>query len=406
MFEALGFLLSIPLPLLGSPAAFPYPLVLLPIYALIVRAVFRENGPDGKYFLPIILASYTTVAIAGVDDAVILLLPLFSLQATFHYRRPHLNYSLTFVFFLFCVLSVIFQLGFIAASEEVTYSKEYRRLLIAQYDTVTLYANGLGSTAAQASRLMPYDAAELGVATEIQPDDRVLLLIYDVSLSIYSFFRTPLIGHKVISIGSAPWPMLDIGGEVDALHFATIAATLIRRSEKPVVLFGLGRGAATVFNALALLQQADDWNTVIRPRIRFVVCVNIFTTVEDVLWYHGSGGVESPIHSAITWLLSREWLGFAWRREEPFAPLETVPRIPGGVRIAFIASMEDRVVPVLGTMFLVEAIKAENEKREEADMIRLVDPLYLQKSSHHLTSAPVSEVKAMMDYMIALYEGK
>lgn len=96
-----------------------------------------------------------------------------------------------------------------------------------------------------------------------------------------------------------PWPLLNFAMKVKI---------------SKIVLAGHSRGGATVFNSLTILAGHPDWETVIKPRIAFVVIMGSFDTVNSVLYSRYPKSIANWIKNKLV-----KWTDHD--REERWAPL-------------------------------------------------------------------------------------
>lgn len=286
----------------------------------------------------------------------------------------------------------------IVQCDEYLALKETRRAFGAH---TVLYAHGLGASDDEAYAFLDRNSAQFYpiklCSYNGNANGRLRRRDVCPTGGAYTLYGAPLLKpESVVTLSSSPWPLLDIGGEHDAQRYAMRAASYIRTSDAPVVLFGMSRGSATVFNALTVLREQSDWETKLRPKIALVVCAGTFATVDDVLEHR----FPTLLGKFIAWFCSQRHFGYGWSRDEPWAPVKRVSKLPGGVPIAFIAAEKDRNVPVTTTRRLLRAIAQENERRgADEEAIRVMEPLFLHESGHAFWRASAQETRVLMSYM-------
>jgi len=150
--------------------------------------------------------------------------------------------------------------------------------------------------------------------------------------------------------------------DIEALK-ENYAIHVARYPNTNIVLFGDSRGAATVFNFIAMYHPTA---------VRCMILEGIFDTIPHLLshcFYCSWKGdfIENVLHTML--------IGCAQKycAHGPF-PGQYVDQIPGDIPILLVTSLMDEVVPYQSTMRLYQLLKAQGHTR--------VHLLVLQKSHH------------------------
>jgi alpha-beta hydrolase superfamily lysophospholipase len=140
--------------------------------------------------------------------------------------------------------------------------------------------------------------------------------------------------------------MLNFGGNEDVTQYlASVRACLQSNKEKKVVLFGSGRGAATILVSLLHLTQTE------RARIALAILESPFATVQSLY-------DETTLGSLSMRLLQKLTRYEADQR----SPLNAVrdPHFPLQIPLAFVSSESDRAVPDRHTRLLLAELRARH----------------------------------------------
>lgn len=127
---------------------------------------------------------------------------------------------------------------------------------------------------------------------------------------------------------------LSIGQQSDIDAHQRKYDALTQPSPTGKILFGVSRGAATTFNALALNDYHD---------LRLVVLEGCFDSVENVLQQRY--GMFKPI-------ASRALQALTAYRADGASPIDNIDSIPDGIPMVFISSLIDKEVPYQNTVNL------------------------------------------------------
>jgi hypothetical protein len=274
--------------------------------------------------------------------------------------------------------------------------------------STTLFAHGLHVSTAQAFWFTERDMIGRCSSTEylhVSQERDSTPFAQAVRIDLIPFWT------DLVAVPSAAWPKLDIGGAFDIRRFegALVAQCQFldkhNRPDEPVVIVGFSRGTATVIGALCKLatdsvQLPEVWACV-RRHVRGVLLIAPMATVDDAMMQYF--GHRRWLVNAIQWVYSRRWLGFAFDPSQPSSPLACVPRFPGNIPLAIVASRGDRTIPLASTERLIAAFRAENAKRALDEKIALVEPLILQHSRHEVCFAPWEDRTKLIAHVHALY---
>lgn len=148
----------------------------------------------------------------------------------------------------------------------------------------------------------------------------------------------------------------------------------------PCILYGVSRGAATTFNALATQQYQN---------VRLVILEGCYDRLRNVLRRQ---------HRILPVTLVECGLSFATEyRPGAFDPIDAVGRIPTTVPIGFVMSFADRVTPVRDAMRLVKALRKAGHES--------VHVLTLWRSPHgKYTESNEADFLGYMYWLHALYQ--
>ena len=126
---------------------------------------------------------------------------------------------------------------------------------------------------------------------------------------------------------------------------------------QPCILYGVGRGAAATFNAVATQQYRD---------IKLVVLEGCFKSVRSAIKMQ-VGRFMAPMSEMAVSLLTAYNPG-------GLSPMKLVSKFPTDIPVAFVTSLHDTEVSMVDTIFLVAALRAAGHEK--------VHRLILQNSRH------------------------
>lgn len=216
------------------------------------------------------------------------------------------------------------------------------------FDSYTAYFNPLKQFFARKSRIMNEDEG-VQILSAISPSPDSVK------------FHTPNLSYA--SLGQGP----DMRS-----HLAKYRSWQARADKKQhLILWGVSRGTAATFNALARHKY---------PEVKLVVLEGAIDSMDSVvknimLNYSQSDriadGMVSLFNTAISFFSSKDWYGY---KPEGESPLKMVNEFPENVPVVFITSKIDNIVPPQCTRNIATTLAA----RGKNDVYLLV----LEKSSH------------------------
>ncbi len=176
---------------------------------------------------------------------------------------------------------------------------------------------------------------------------------------------------------------INLAQEKDIALYKNSIQDLIDQSdtEKKVILYGVSRGSATVFNTFAQLEQENNTGN-----IAAVICEGIFDSVPNIAKH------SNLFNKIQTYALM--YSGLTQFDRNGISPLSQVQHIKSQTPIALITSVADRMVPCQCTINLYNALKKQGCN---------VHILILKNSAHPLYPCG-SEKEIYQNFVHAFYQ--
>eukprot|EP01100_Stratorugosa_tubuloviscum_P006140 TRINITY_DN2663_c1_g1_i1.p1 TRINITY_DN2663_c1_g1~~TRINITY_DN2663_c1_g1_i1.p1 ORF type:complete len:440 (-),score=200.43 TRINITY_DN2663_c1_g1_i1:23-1342(-) len=178
---------------------------------------------------------------------------------------------------------------------------------------------------------------------------------------------------------------ISLGQDNDVANY--IAKLDYRRAHRignsPLICWGVSRGAATTFNALALINKKNiqskknHKSIVTKTGLKLVVLESVFESIEGIFDIWGWGQTSKNLG---IYLLEHYT---SWRKNG-ISPIKLVDFFPTNVPILFVSSQKDKMIPLASTKALAEAVvKRRILANSNSEIVAPIYFLQLKNSSHN-----------------------